>query len=73
MRKIPVQEARKRILYGGRFEATYTTWSDGTVKIVPWPPVKVPRSKWHRDKIHVLQCFPIGDLEKRITRLEKNR
>jgi len=74
LRKVSEQEARekrKRILYGGRFEGTYTTWSDGTVKIVPYPPIKVPRGKWHRDMVHVLWCTPLGNLEKRIEKLEK--
>ena len=46
------------VRYGGTVQASYTTFEDGTVRLVFVPPIIVQPSKWHKQKIDILEARP---------------
>ncbi len=46
------------VKYGGKIEATYTTFEDGTIRLIFVPPILVQPSKWHKRKLDVLEATP---------------
>jgi hypothetical protein len=46
------------VRFGGKIEATYTTFEDGTIRFIFSPPVMVQPSKWHKRKLDVLEASP---------------
>jgi hypothetical protein len=54
----PRKPKHGHIQFAGLVEATYTTFEDGTVRLIFVPPVLVQPSKWHKRKLDVLEVTP---------------